>query len=79
MLCLPGVNSEDLQNILDFVYNGEIQILQNQLDQFLNIAQRFQLEGLSQGEDENNPESQHQLSLAVGDYQLSSLQKMFCI
>ena len=58
MLCLPGVNSGDLQNILDFIYNGEIQILQDQLDQFLNIAQRFQLEGLSQGEDENNPEPQ---------------------
>ena len=58
MLCLPGVNSGDLQKILDFIYNGEIQILQDQLDQFLNIAQRFQLEGLTQGEDENNPEHQ---------------------
>ena len=58
MLCLPGVNSGDLQNILDFIYNGEIQILQEQLDQFLNIAQRFQLEGLTQSEGENNPELQ---------------------
>ena len=48
MLCLSGVNKEDLKNILDFIYNGEIQICQDNLDQFLNIAQRFQLEGLIQ-------------------------------
>ena len=58
MLCLPGVNSEDLKNILDYIYNGEIQILQDQLDQFLNIAQRFQLEGLMHGGDENNADTE---------------------
>ena len=56
MLCLSGVNQEDLKNILDYVYNGEIQIYQDQLDQFLNIAQRFQLEGLMQGKEETSPE-----------------------
>ena len=56
MLCLSGVNQEDLKNILDYVYNGEIQIYQDQLDQFLNIAQRFQLEGLMQGNEETSPE-----------------------
>ena len=56
MLCLSGVNQEDLKNILDYVYNGEIQIYQDQLDQFLNIAQRFQLEGLMQGKEETRPE-----------------------
>ena len=56
MLCLSGVNQEDLNNILDYVYNGEIQIYQDQLDQFLTIAQRFQLEGLMQGKEEASPE-----------------------
>ena len=56
MLCLSGVNQEDLKNILDYVYNGEIQIYQDQLDQFLSIAQRFQLEGLMQGKEETSPE-----------------------
>ena len=59
MLCLNGVNADDMKNILDFLYNGEIQIYQDHLDQFLAIAQRFQLEGLIQGSDENNPEPQH--------------------
>ena len=56
MLCLSGVNKEDLKNILDFIYNGEIQIYQNNLDTFLDIAQRFQLEGLIQ---ENKYEADH--------------------
>ena len=56
MLCLNGVNKGDLENILDFIYNGEIQIFQDHLDQFLEIAQRFQLEGLIKGEPKNDPE-----------------------
>ena len=56
MLCLNGVNKGDLEKILDFIYNGEIQIYQDQLDQFLDIAQRFQLEGLLQGKQKNEPE-----------------------
>ena len=43
MLCLTGINSNDLKNILDFIYNGELQIYQDHLDNFLDIAQRFQL------------------------------------
>ena len=50
MLCLSGVNKGDLENILNFIYNGEIQIYQDNLDQFLDIAQRFRLEGLMQGQ-----------------------------
>ena len=52
MLCLNDVNTGDLMNILDFIYNGEIQIHQEQLDHFLNIAQRFQLQGLIQEKEE---------------------------
>ena len=51
MLCLSGVTSKELTNILDYIYNGELQIYQEDLDQFLQIAQRFQLEGLIQGEE----------------------------
>jgi len=46
MFCLDGVSSQDLNNVLDYIYNGEIQIYQDNLDRFLNIAQRFKLEGL---------------------------------
>ena len=46
LLCLDEVTSADLQNILDYMYNGEIQIYQDNLDRFLAVAQKFRLEGL---------------------------------
>ena len=46
LLCLNGVSSDDLRNIMDYIYNGEVQIFQENLDNFLNIAQRLKLEGL---------------------------------
>ena len=46
LLCLEGVSSQDLNNVLDYIYNGEIQIFQDNLDRFLDVAQRFKLEGL---------------------------------
>ena len=58
MLCLSGVNAVDIKNMLDFMYNGEIQIFQDDLDQFLEIAQRFHLEGLIQNKQENYTDTQ---------------------
>ena len=56
LLCLDGISSHDLNNILDYIYNGEVQIFQENLDRFLNVAQRLKLEGLM-GNDNDN--SQH--------------------
>ena len=58
LLCLSGVNSKELNDILDYIYNGEIQIYQENLDSFLNIAQRFKLEGLIQQESDNSMENE---------------------
>ena len=46
LLCLDNANIHDLNNILDYVYNGEVQIYQEDLDRFLTIAQRLKLQGL---------------------------------
>ena len=46
LLCFDGIKNHDLNNILDFVYRGEVQIYQENLYQFLAIAQRFKLKGL---------------------------------
>ena len=40
----------ELTNVLDYIYNGELQIYQENLERFLEIAARFQLEGLIGGE-----------------------------
>ena len=46
LLCLEGVNSDDLGNVLDYIYNGEVKIYQENIDRFLEVAQRLKLEGL---------------------------------
>ena len=46
LLCLNGISMEDLNNIMDYIYNGEVQIHQEQLNRFLDVAQRLKLEGL---------------------------------
>merc|ERR1712126_655519 len=51
-VCLDGVNNQDLNNILDYIYNGEVQIYQDDLDRFLTVAQRLKLQGLL-GDDKN--------------------------
>ena len=46
VLCLEGMSYQDLQNVLDYVYNGELKIYQEDIDRFLTVAQRLRLEGL---------------------------------
>ena len=52
LLCLDGVSSAELQCVLDYIYQGEVQIHQEQLDRFLVVAQRLKLEGLISQEDQ---------------------------
>ena len=51
LVCLDGISSNDLNNIMDYIYNGEVQIFQENLDRFLSVAQRLKLEGLMGNED----------------------------
>ena len=46
LICLDGITSNDLLSIMDYIYNGEVQIFQDNLDRFLTVAQRLKLEGL---------------------------------
>ena len=46
VLCLEGMSSGELTNVLDYIYNGEVQLYQEDLDRFLDIAQRLKLEGM---------------------------------
>ena len=51
LLCLEGIAITELKNIVDYIYNGELEIYQDYLDTFLHVAKRFQIEGLIQRED----------------------------
>ena len=46
LLFLGGVSSINLGYILDYIYKGEVNIYQEQLDSFLESAQKLEIEGL---------------------------------
>ena len=47
MLCLDGVNSNDLNNIVDYIYKGELLIPESSLTPFLKIATKLKCSGLN--------------------------------
>ena len=51
LLCLDGINFSELNNVLDYIYNGEVNIYQEDLDRFLQIALKLQLRGLLSAEE----------------------------
>ena len=50
LLCLENIKSSELSDILDYIYNGEVKILEKNIERFLEIAKRFQLDGLISNE-----------------------------
>ena len=53
-----SVQEVHLLDFFDFVYNGEIEIFKRQLPQFVDMAQRFQVEGSMEGEEEQVMETE---------------------
>ena len=47
MLYMRGLKAKDLEAIVDFIYHGEANIFQEDLDGFLALAEEFQLKGLA--------------------------------
>ena len=46
LIYLNGINCSNLGFILDYIYHGEVQIYQEELDNFLNVAQKLKIQGL---------------------------------
>ena len=46
LLYLSGVDSTSLGFVLDYIYHGEFEIYQNELDNFLEVAQKMKIDGL---------------------------------
>ncbi len=47
VIYLRGVSSRQLSNLLDFMYHGEINVAQDDLDDFLAIAEDLKVQGLT--------------------------------
>ena len=51
LIYMRGVKSDDLMAIVDFLYHGEANVYQENLDSFLAIAEELQLKGLMEKTD----------------------------
>ena len=57
LVCLAGLNYGDLSNILDFIYQGEVQIQHQDMDRFLKIAKRLKIYGLIEGDEQTDEDT----------------------
>merc|ERR1712215_574574 len=48
LLYLKGVQFSDLQSVLNFMYHGEVNVAQEELNSFLSVAEDLQVKGLTQ-------------------------------
>ena len=54
LLYLKGVKFSDLVSVLNFMYQGEVNIAQDNLNTFLRVAEELQVKGLTQNEREED-------------------------
>ena len=52
-----GVELGNLQSVLDFMYNGEANVAQEELDSFLAVAEELKVKGLTQNQSKGKQES----------------------
>ena len=60
LIYLKGVSGAELENIADFIYNGEVSIHQEELDKFLDTGNELKIKGLM-GDTHGTPESDPKL------------------
>ena len=46
MIYLNGVRFKELSQILDYIYDGEVQLFQEEVDDFISTAQKLKIDGL---------------------------------
>ena len=63
LIFMRGMNSDDLNAVVDFLYYGEANIYQENLENFLAIAEEFQLKGLTGSNDQFGSNGAEQLKL----------------
>ena len=59
LLYLGGVSSVNLGFVLDYIYHGEVNLYQEQLDSFLESAQKLEIEGLIGMSEESMEQKTH--------------------
>ena len=60
---MRGINGKHLMSILDLLYHGEVNVPQDDLNDFLKIAEELQLKGLQINEEQNTTKEVHDRDL----------------
>ena len=55
LVCLNDVKSDDINHILDYIYHGQVKVMPTEIDRFLKVANRFELDGLKEYRQEDIP------------------------
>ena len=63
LLYLSGVHSSELEKVLDYIYQGEVNVREENVKVFLQIAQKLRLEGLNDALDFEQAKIQEHKSL----------------
>ena len=72
MIYMRGVKAKDLVAIVDFIYHGEANIFQEDLDGFLALADELQLKGLATSE--NKPSDDFKNPIKIRQEQYDNIQ-----
>ena len=59
---LTGINQKNLNFIMEYIYLGEVQIYQEDIDSFLESAQKLRIEGLISDQSENEADVKQDIS-----------------
>merc|ERR1719154_999327 len=57
LLYLKGVSFKDMEAVLNFMYHGEVNVAQDDLNSFLQVAEDLRVKGLTQGNSGNSKDS----------------------
>ena len=87
LLYMRGMKSEDLVAIIDFLYLGEANVHQDNLDSFLSVANELKLKGLTEelenptyNENENNLKDEPLfISFISNNCKEQNCQKLICL
>jgi len=60
LIYLKGIGRKELENITDFLYNGETFVTQEELSSFLEMAQELKVKGLQSSEEKTDDSMQSQ-------------------
>ena len=59
LIYMRGIKAKDLEAMVDFIYNGEVNIFEDDLNDFLILAQEMELKGLETSHSEESKQFQN--------------------